>query len=170
LLLRSGDAKRARTLAASAHTIDPTDQTALAVLGLAYRQLNQPEESELNGYESLVQVFDLAPPRGFTQMDAFNEELASYLEALHGDQREYFTQTARHGTRLFDAAFDNGHDLIDRLKVRIDETVSRYIAALPENVSHPFTGRRTRAFLYTGSWSSTLKDRGFHLNHIHAAG
>jgi tetratricopeptide (TPR) repeat protein len=170
LLLRTGDAERARTLATHAHAIDPTDQSALAVLGLAYRQLDRPEEYELNGYESLVQVFDLAPPAGFAHMAAFNQELAYYLEALHGDKREYFTQTARNGTRLFDEAFDNGHALIDRLKLQIDATVSRYIAALPTRISHPFTSRRCPAFLYNGSWSSTLKDRGFHVNHIHAAG
>jgi uncharacterized protein (TIGR02466 family) len=170
LLLRAGDAQRARELASRAHTLDPVDQTSLAVLGLCYRQLNRPEEFELNGYESLVQVFDLAPPKGCTDMVTFNQELASYLEGLHADQREYFTQTARGGTRLFDEVFDNGHELVDRLKGQIDEAVSRYVAALRGDASHPFIARRRPAFVYNGSWSSTLRDRGFHVNHIHAAG
>jgi tetratricopeptide (TPR) repeat protein len=170
LLLRAGDAERAHALAAAAHTLDAADQTALAVLGLCYRQLNRPEEYELNGYESLIQVFDLAPPPGYTDMAAFNQELASYLGRLHADRREYFTQTARGGTRLFDEVFDNGHALVDRLKQQIDEAVSSYVATLQGDATHPFIARRTPAYLYNGSWSSKLKDRGFHVNHIHAAG
>ena len=30
--------------------------------------------------------------------------------------------------------------------------------------------RRTRAFEYTGSWSSRLRDCGFHTNHVHPEG
>jgi tetratricopeptide (TPR) repeat protein len=170
LLLRAGDAERACSLATEAHTLDATDQTALAVLGLCYRQLNRTEEYELNGYDSLIQIFDLTPPSGYTDMAVFNQQLASYLAGLHCDQREYFTQTARGGTRLFDEVFDNGHALVDRLKRRIDDVVARYVATLRGNAAHPFIARRTPAFLYNGSWSSTLKDRGFHVNHIHASG
>jgi tetratricopeptide (TPR) repeat protein len=168
--LRSDDARTALELAARAHALQPADQAALALLGLCYRALHDDREYLLNDYRAFVGVIDLDPPDGYVDMEAFNRDLARYLDGLHGDVRENFTQTLRGGTRLYDELFYNGHDLVDRLRVKIEDAIRRYIAPLAAGAAHPFTSRRTAAFSYSGSWSSRISGSGFHLNHIHPAG
>jgi hypothetical protein len=57
------------------------------------------------------------------------------------------------------------------LRDRIEDAVSRYVAALPERVGHPLLARRNAGhFAFAGSWSSRLRDCGFHTNHIHPEG
>lgn len=48
--------------------------------------------------------------------------------------------------------------------------VTAYIAGLAEDAAHPFLSRRARGFRYAGSWSSRLRDSGFHVNHLHPMG
>jgi tetratricopeptide (TPR) repeat protein len=169
-LLRSGDPRRALDVAARALAVQPADQAALALLGLCYRAFSDEREHLLNDYGSFVRVIDVDAPDGYADMEVFNRDLASYLDGLHGDVRENFTQTLRGGTRLYDELFYNGHDLVDRLRVKIEEAIRRYIATLNADAAHPFTSRRAAAFSYSGSWSSRIAGSGFHVNHIHPAG
>jgi hypothetical protein len=60
--------------------------------------------------------------------------------------------------------------LVSLLKNRIDEAVARYIAEMDEDVVHPLLSQRRKDFRYSGSWSSRLQDRGFHVNHFHPDG
>jgi hypothetical protein len=41
---------------------------------------------------------------------------------------------------------------------------------MPRDEAHPLTGRRGAGFVFAGSWSSRLGDRGFHANHVHPEG
>ena len=170
-LLRREQPARAKTLLLEALAMRPADQAALSLLCLCHRALGeQRREAWLAGYDDLVACYDLSPPDGYDSMRDYNRDLAAYLEPLHGDKREHFTQTLRGGTRLHDEVFDNGHSLVERLRARIDEAVAHYIANLRADAGHPFLSRRAEGFLYVSSWSSRLLDRGFHLNHVHAQG
>jgi tetratricopeptide (TPR) repeat protein len=167
-LLRAGDAGKALKHAESAITKAPIHQAALAVLGLCYRARKDEREEALNGYEQLVQVFDLEPPAGYGNVAAFHGELRTHLDALHGQSREFFSQTLRGGTRTVEDIFELHHPLRDGLKQRIAEAMGRYIDAMPQNPDHPFLSRRQdRAFRFSGSWSSRMCGGGFHVNHIH---
>lgn len=169
-LLRGGAAAPALELASRAVVLQSESQSALALQGLCYRALRDRREYQLNNYEAFVQVFDLAPPAGYQDMASFNHELSQYLAGVQSDVRENFTQTLRGGTRLFDELFYNGHELIDRLCVRIEGAVRQYIASLRIAPDHPFTSRKSDAYTFTGSWSSRIHTAGYHLNHIHPAG
>ena len=52
----------------------------------------------------------------------------------------------------------------------IEQAVRDYVAALPDDAAHPFLGRKAERFRFSGSWSVRLREQGFHLNHVHAAG
>lgn len=170
-LLRRQEPGHAKELLLRAIAAHPTNQAALSLLILSHRALQEErEESWLAGYGTLIGVYDLPPPEGYATMLDFSRDLAAYLEALYDDKREHFTQTVRGGTRLHDEVFGNGHELVERLRLGIDQAVAHYIAHLPRDGRHPFTGRRASGFLYVSSWSSRLSDRGFHLNHVHAQG
>jgi ASC-1-like (ASCH) protein len=138
--------------------------------GLALRALGDPREAELNDYENFVQVFELDPPEGFSDMESFNRELAAYLDTLHTDKREYLDQTLRFGTQTLDNLFTAGHAPVDLLRRQIDKAVGAYIARMKADESHPLLRHKRGDFRYTDSWSSRLFDCGFHTNHVHPRG
>jgi tetratricopeptide (TPR) repeat protein len=168
--LVAGDPQKAATFCERSVAQAPHDQVALAVLGTAWRMLGDARDEELNGYDSLIRIYDLEPPEGFSDMDSFNAELNSWLDRIHPTTREYLDQSLRNGSQTPDKLFGAGHDLVERLQRRIREAIARYIAEMKEDDSHPLLSRKARAFDYTGSWSSRLRDCGFHTNHIHPEG
>ncbi len=169
-LLRIGDAARALMLTQEAVARQPHDQGALAVHELALRLNHDARAKALADYERHVQVFDLEPPEGFADMAAFNAVLNAHLDALHGDAREHIDQTLRRGTQTMDPLFDGDNALIAALRRRIEAAVAAYIARMDDGEAHPLSGRRAEGFRFTGSWSSRLRDTGFHTNHIHPKG
>jgi tetratricopeptide (TPR) repeat protein len=168
--LLAGDPVKAAHLCEQGLSRAPWNGACLAMLGTAWRMLQDERDETLSGYDTLVRAIDLDPPEGFSSMDDFNAELDASLDRLHPGKREFLGQSLRGGTQTPAMLFGTGIPLVEKLKNRIDEAVTRYIAALPEDDAHPFLSRRTRAIRYAGSWSSRLRDRGFHVNHIHPAG
>jgi tetratricopeptide (TPR) repeat protein len=168
--ISAGDPEKAASLSERCIAQAPHDQVALAILGTAWRMLGDEREEALNGYDSLIQIYDLDPPEGFSDMESFNVELNAYLDQIHPVTREYLDQSLRNGTQTPDRLFGAGHDLVERLQLRIREGIDRYIAGMKQDDKHPLLSRRTQAFDYTGSWSSRLRDCGFHTNHVHPEG
>ena len=169
-LLRAGEARRALALTEGAIAKRPYDQAALAVHELALRLNCDARADALADYDRHVQIFDLEPPQGFDDMAAFNAGLNAHLDTLHGDSREHIDQTLRRGTQTMDPLFEGDNPLIALLRQRIEEAVAAYIARMTEDETHPLDSRRAGGFRFTGSWSSRLRDAGFHTNHIHPKG
>jgi tetratricopeptide (TPR) repeat protein len=169
-LVQLGDAARALKLTEQALAKVPYEQAGLAIRELALRLAGDERAEQLVDYRRHIKIYDLDPPDGFKDMGSFNAALNAYLDSLHGDSREHFDQTLRHGTQTMDPLFDGAHPLVVALKQRIDAAVADYIAGLTDGEKHPLAGRRSNAFRYPGSWSSRLRDKGFHTNHIHPAG
>ena len=92
----------------------------------------------------------------------------------HPKHEEFDIDFARLGfkdTLCISAEHNRGiTDLVEKIQRRIREAVGRYIAEMKPDEKHPLLSRRARGFDYTGSWSSRLKDCGFHTNHIHPEG
>lgn len=168
--LLAGDPQRSLALYQRALQISPLNQASLAGLSVGLRLLGDERDEMLNGYDSLIQSFDLEPPEGFSSMAEFNAALNAYLDGLHPETREFIGQSLRGGTQTPAQLFGAGHDLVERLRARISEAVARYIAGLKEDARHPFLSRRSGDFRFAGSWSSRLRDCGFHVNHIHPSG
>jgi tetratricopeptide (TPR) repeat protein len=164
-------AKKAEAAALRALDLAPADQTGLGVLGTAWRLMDDGREDDLHRYDDFIQVFDLEPPAGFSDMAAFCGELDRWLDTQHSDKREHLDQSLRGGTQTMGDLLRPGRSpLLDGLRQRIEEAVRRYVASLPKDEHHPFLRWRERNFRFTGSWSSRLKDRGFHANHLHPKG
>jgi len=177
-LLAAGRAEEALAAAERACTLNPRDQHAWAQRGLAWRLLGDERADWLHGADRLVGVHDLEPPAGYADMVSFNEALAGALRALHHDRREPVDQTLRHGTQTLGNLLDQGHPLVDALRARIEEAVTRYIGELPAgDALHPLLGRAAAArggpgggWHFTDSWSSRLGRGGFHTHHVHPHG
>ena len=168
--LLGGDPQKAAWLCDQGLRLAPHDGGTLAILSIASRVLEDGRDEAINRYDMLVREYDLEPPDGFSSMESFNAELNAELERLHPQTREFINQSLRGGTQTPGHLFPTGLPLVTRLKQRIDEAVARYIAELGEDPSHPLLSRRARDFRYAGSWSSRLRDCGFHVNHIHQDG
>jgi uncharacterized protein (TIGR02466 family) len=59
---------------------------------------------------------------------------------------------------------------VNVLKAKISQAIDRYIAELAQDKDHPFLGRRRAAWRFSDSWSSLLRQGGFHTNHLHPHG
>ena len=169
-LAQSGDPQKANAAAARALEIEPANQIALAMLGTSWRLMGDSRDETLNGYDDLIQVFELEPSEGFSDVAQFNAELCAYLNAMHPPVREYLRQSLRGGTQTSGNLFGAGHVLVEKLQARIAEAVGSYVAALKTDQHHPFLSRKGNGFRFAGSWSSRLRDRGFHINHLHPGG
>jgi len=168
--LLGNDPEKAAWLCEQGLAKDPHGGSCLAMLSIASRMMEDGRDEALNRYDSLVRVFDLEPPEGFSDMADFNAELNASLDRLHPKSREVIDQSLRGGTQTPGHLFPAGLCLVTKLRQRIDEAVARYIAELEEDAGHPFLSRRGRDFRYAGSWSSRLRDSGFHVNHFHPDG
>lgn len=170
-LLVAGQPQAALAEAEAACAQSPEHQQAQAMRVLAWRLLGDPRADAVCDVQRFVQVFDLTPPPGFADMASFNAVLAQELRALHGDRQAPIDQTLRGGTQTLGDIFEQGHPLVDALKVRIGEAVDRYVNALPQDTAHPFLGRHSMGgWRYTDSWSSRLWQQGFHTDHVHPHG
>jgi len=168
--LLEGDPQKAAHLCEQGLARAPLNGACLAMLGTAWRMLEDERDETLSGYDTLVRAIDLEPPDGFSSMGDFNAALDESLDRLHPGKREFLGQSLRGGTQTPASLFGTGMPLVEKLKARIDEAVTHYIAELPEDAVHPFLSRRARGIRYSGSWSSRLRDNGFHVNHIHPMG
>ena len=169
--LQANDPQKAAAMAEQSLRLLPVDQAGLAVLGSAWRMMGDARDEMLNGYDDLIGVFDLEPPAGFSSMADFNEELNAWLGKRHATIREPLQQSLRGGSQTRGYIFGQGDGLAEKLKARISEALLRYIAGVKPDARHPFRGRAAAGgFQFRDSWSSRLKDCGFHVNHIHPGG
>ena len=168
--LLSGDPQKAASFCERGLANTPNASSCLAMLSIASRMMEDGRDEAINRYDSLVRIFDLEPPQGYSDMASFNAELNASLDRLHPKTREFIEQSLRGGTQTPHHLFPAGLPLVTLLKKRIDEAVARYIAELDEDVTHPLLSRRGKTFRYSGSWSSRLQDNGFHVNHFHPDG
>ncbi len=148
----------------------PFDQQAIAYQGLAWRFLDDPRAARLNDYERFVQGRILTPPPEWGNVEQFNQRLESVLASRHLTSRHPLEQTLRGGTQTMGELFDRPEPEIRAVRRMIEDAVRDYIAALPDDPDHVFTGRRGAGFRVAGSWSVRLRRQGFHLNHLHSEG
>ncbi len=168
--LLAGDPQKAEHFCQEGLRISPYDQACLALLGTAWRLQGNEQDETLNGYDSFIRAFDLEPPDGFSSMESFNAELGTYLERLHPKSEAYLEQSLHGGSQTEGYLFGAGHALVEKLRARIDQALSRYVADLAPDEKHPFLARRSEKLRYIGAWSCRMRDQGFHVNHLHPEG
>lgn len=172
--LRAGEPKAAVAACVAALARDPTDQAALAYLGLAFRLLESPAEAELNDYDGLVLRVTLQPPASYGSPEAFNRALGEALAARHQPLAQApIDQSLRHGTQTVDRLFTiAGEPAVQALRGMIDHAIATACAGLTQRDDHPFLARLPASgkVRYTGSWSSRLGSQGYHTDHFHPQG
>lgn len=166
-LVRSGDREAAREVARQTLSHVPHDQYALALSGTLDR-LEGNNPLDING---CVAVFDLQAPDGWADRDTFLGDCLSLLDRLHDTVNEPIHLTLRKGTQTSANLFAQRDEApLVALREQILATVRGYVDAMPADRSHPYFGRRGKGLAFAGSWSSRLRDGGFHTHHIHPEG
>ena len=140
------------------------------MLSIASRIMEDGRDEALNRYGSLVQIFDLDPPDGFSDMARFNAELNASLDRLHPKSRELIDQSLRGGTQTPGHLFPAGLPLVEKLKQRIDERWRVILPSLTKTLAHPFLSRRGEVSAMPDPGHPGFRDCGFHVNHFHPDG
>ena len=163
-LLRAGRPDAAAAFA-SAIVERFADPSAWPYLATAWRLLDDPRWTWLEGDPAFVQVFEL----GLSAPELV--DLAQTLRGLHRAKRSPFDQTLRGGTQTDGALLGRRAPQIARLRQALSDAVTDYIAKLPPaDPAHPLLAPARDGFRFAGSWSVRLEGAGFHVNHVHSEG
>ena len=148
----------------------PTNQRALAYLGLCWRMTDDERDEVLNDYESMVVPYEIPVPEGYSSLAEFNEHLEAVLKPLHIGLRHPAEQTLRGGTQTGGNLFDRREPEIQALYRALQSCIQDYIGRFPENKQHPLYMRRTAQYAFNASWSVRLTNCGYHTMHTHPLG
>jgi tetratricopeptide (TPR) repeat protein len=162
VLIRLGDWQAAATHAQEAARLAPHDQSAWALLSVAWRLLDDAREDWLIDYEAHVLLTTVV---GIDWL-----ELAANLTARHRTMAHPADQSLRGGTQTRGTLFESPDPLVQALKEAIRTAIRGQIGALPHDPAHPFLSRNSGDISFPTSWSVRLRGAGFHVSHIHPEG
>lgn len=173
-LLRAGEYREALTQLSACdlgqlHRRD-LDQEVIALSYIGARFLGDERAARLFDYQTLVRAWEIPTPKGFANLDEFNQALKARLTELHTTTQAPLEQTLRGGTQTYGRLFNIDDPLIQALKTSCAVLTQRYINELPDLGGHPMQGFRPDTARFAGSWSVRLQDGGFHKNHFHGRG
>ncbi len=169
--LMAGHVEEALFLANKGMQADPQNSFWPAIKASALKSLGHFAE-----YDALVRVkdtvksYDLADVAGYESSSEFLTILGQTLRRLHEWKEQPLSQSVRGGTQTsWDLRFEQS-PVVRSFFSAVRPFVEEYIRELPDEPSHPFFGRRTEDFYFSGAWSVLLKSQGYHVNHIHPDG
>lgn len=160
ILLRKGDPAAAAGAAETAARLLPKDQSSWALLGVAWRLLDDEREHWLCDYDNLVMPIDLG----------LNPRLPALLEQHHQLAAHPADQSLRGGSQTRGNLFETDEPVILGLANAVKLAIQQRLAALRPDPTHPFLGRLSSEIGFPTSWSVRLASAGFHVSHIHPAG
>ncbi|WP_246844975.1 putative 2OG-Fe(II) oxygenase [Altererythrobacter sp. TH136] len=164
--LRVGQPDAAVRLLNRVREADHANVTAWALLGVAWRLLDDPRAGWLHEQPGLVAML---PLHGWTEL---REEVTALLHQLHDAAAPPLGQSLRGGTQTRGGLFDRMEQPFVRLADTIDATLEDYRAQLPAaDAAHPLLRHRDAPWRIAGSWSVRLAGGGdHHTAHIHPFG
>lgn len=167
--LALGRADKALLFMRKALDLAPLDQSVLAWAATAARAAGDPLYAELCDYESMVGVYELEPPPGWTTQAGFLGDLKAALDRHHVMAEHPSAQSLRHGTQTTYRLSGSKDPAIEAFFKAIDAPVREHLASLGTGVD-PLRRRNTGGYRIVGAWSVRLRPGGFHLDHMHHEG
>ena len=168
-LLASGKAKAALSTCDAYMASHPYNSGLVACRALVLNELGSRDAAaRLLDLGTFVRTFDIAPPAAFGSLEAFNAALAEEAEqhpTLEFNPPKLATREGFQSREMF----DRPGPAVALLMERVDESVRRYIAGLPDDPSHPLVASAPRRWSLTG-WSVILQAQGHQMPHIHPSG
>jgi tetratricopeptide (TPR) repeat protein len=164
------EAEKALELIRQLTASDFGNQGYWALKAIALRLLDSEEYQWLYNYEQLVLKDHIEPPRDFSTLEQFNQELLDELRKYHTARTQPLDQSLLHGTQSLGDLFQDASEILRLLKNALDKKVTQFLRSLPSDDAHPVLARNKGSFSYAGAWSIMLESSGYHVNHFHSEG
>lgn len=169
-LILAGQYQRAVSELKIGHELHPRRSAILAFLTIALNELGDPSVRELVDYEKHVRIAQIEVPEGYASLEAFNADLHDELSKQHHNPYHPMDQTMRGGIQTPNNLFQHPTGLVLVLKEQITKAALRFIDDLEPDPTHPFLRFINRDFVFTGVWSTIIKESGYDRSHIHNEG
>jgi tetratricopeptide (TPR) repeat protein len=165
-----GDARAALQNCDSLLAQAPDDQYFIALQTTALRLLGDERYARLCDYRSLVLPLTIEPPAPWTDLPGFLADLTACLNRLHDpDGHALLFQSLRHGTETTQDLTRNTDPAIRGLFEAFAEPITRYLEHAGRGTD-VLRRRNHGKWRFNGSWSVRLRNRGFHMSHVHPRG
>ena len=165
-----GDARAAlqtcHTLLAQA----PDDQYLIALQTTALRLLGDERYAQLCDYQRLVLPLPIEPPAPWPELAVFLADLTASLNRLHDPNgHALLFQSLRHGTETTQDLTRSSDPAIRGLFAAFAAPIERYLQHFGQGTD-ALRRRNNGRWRFNGSWSVRLRNRGFHMSHVHPRG
>jgi tetratricopeptide (TPR) repeat protein len=159
--LALGRARQAAECGEALQRAHPKDHYVTALLATAWRLTGDPRYGELYDYGRLVKTYRIAPPQGWSSLEAYLADLERALDGVHGLLTHPIGQSLRHGSQTMRSLMDYEDPAIHAFFAAIDAPIRRHIQAIGEGEQH---------YAVAGAWSVRLNSQGYHTDHVHPEG
>ena len=147
----------------------PLDQYSWALMGTAWRMLDDPRYGRLFDYQAMVSASRIDTPEGWSSLDAYLADLREALQPLHGRRGHPVGQSMRGGSQTEQDLIAADSPVVRAFFQAVDGPIRRHIAALGKG-RDPLRGRIRKTYALSGAWSVRLRAQGFHVDHVHPEG
>jgi tetratricopeptide (TPR) repeat protein len=148
----------------------PDDQYFIALRTTALRLLGDARYERLCDYRQLVLPLEISPPPPWTDLPGFLADLTASLERVHDPNgHALLFQSLRHGTETTRDLTQSTDRAVRGLFAAFAEPIARYLEHIGKGTD-ALRRRNDGRWRFNGSWSVRLRDRGFHMSHVHPRG
>ncbi|HUN70829.1 MAG TPA: tetratricopeptide repeat protein [Steroidobacteraceae bacterium] len=168
--LGTGDARAALRECEALLPLAPDDQYLVALQTTALRLLGDERYAQLCDYRNLVLPLPIEPPPPWQDVASFLADLTASLNRLHDPNgHALLFQSLRRGTETTQDLIRSPDAAIRGLFQAFAAPIERYLAHIGQGTD-PLRRRNSGRWRFNGSWSVRLRDRGFHMSHVHPRG
>jgi tetratricopeptide (TPR) repeat protein len=155
-------------------TQTPDDQYLIALQSTALRLMGDERYAQLCDYRNLVLPLDIEPPPPWRDLPSFLTDLTASLNRLHDPNgHALLFQSLRHGTETTQDLTRSADPAVRGLFQAFAAPLGRYLEHIGREIdkgTDPLRRRNEGRWRFNGSWSVRLRNRGFHMSHVHPRG
>ena len=165
-----GDAQGALGDIERSLTQTPDDQYLIALQSTALRLTGDERYGQLCDYRNLILPQEIEPPPPWRDLAGFLADLTASLNRLHDpDGHALLFQSLRHGTETTQDLTRSADPAIRGLFDAFAAPIGRYLEHIGRGTD-ALRRRNSGKWRFNGSWSVRLRNRGFHMSHVHPRG
>ncbi|MHB8816130.1 MAG: tetratricopeptide repeat protein [Steroidobacteraceae bacterium] len=169
-----GDARAALQECEALQPQAPDDQYLIALQTTALRLLGDERYARLCDYRNLVLPLTIEPPSPWQDLASFLADLTVSLNRLHDPNgHALLFQSLRHGTETTQDLTRSTDAAVRGLFQAFAAPIGRYLEHIGREMAKgadPLRRRNEGRWRFNGSWSVRLRNRGFHMSHVHPRG
>ena len=165
-----GDARCALSHCEALLSRAPNNQYLIALQTTAMRLLGDERYAQLCDYRKLVLPLPIEAPEPWADVATFLRDLKKSLDRLHDPEgHALLFQSLRHGTETTRDLTRSADQPIQALFKAFAAPINQYLGHIGRGTD-PLRRRNSGRWRFNGSWSVRLRNRGFHMSHVHPRG